>query len=296
MFSQKYSDNTVSFALIIGAAVWGLYWFPLRAIEGMGLSGSWSVVFINACPLIVLCPLFIFNYKKLLGNFQKTILASIMIGFAFSFYAYALLESSIIRATLLFYLSPLWATAIGVMWLNERITKARILSICIGLVGLFLLLSQNDSINKPLNIGDLFAVLSGVFWAIGGSLLKKYPNISIIPLTTFLYIATTFISVIFAALFYMDPLPDIMVIKIALSTAIIWSVFILAPGFILVFMASKILYPGRVSILMMSEVIVAIISASILVPGETMVLIQWLGAIGIISAGLVEVFYGNKSL
>jgi len=94
----------------------------------------------------------------------------------------------------------------------------------------------------------------------------------------------------------MDPLPDIMVIKKALPTAIIWSVFILAPGFILVFMASKILYPGRVSILMMSEVIVAIISASILVPGETMVLIQWLGAIGIISAGLVEVFYGNKSL
>ena len=46
---------------------------------------------------------------------------------------------------------------------------------------------------------------------------------------------------------------------------------------------------------MMSEVIVAIISASILVPEETMVLIQWMGAICIVAAAFIEVFYGNDS-
>ena len=68
------------------------------------------------------------------------------------FYGYSLLESSIIRATLLFYLSPLWSTVIGVIWLNEKFTQSRILSICLGLAGLFLLLSQNDSISNPLNL------------------------------------------------------------------------------------------------------------------------------------------------
>ena len=46
---------------------------------------------------------------------------------------------------------------------------------------------------------------------------------------------------------------------------------------------------------MMSEVIVAIISASILVPEETMALVQWVGAIGIILAAIVEIFFGNTS-
>ena len=294
MLSQRFSDNYLSLAVIVSSAAWGLYWFPLRTLENIGLSGSWSVVFFNACPLIVLIPIFIFKYKKLTSNLKETILPSIMIGFAFSFYGYALLESSIIRATLLFYLSPIWSTVIGVIWLNEKFTQSRILSICLGLAGLFLLLSQNDSINNPLNIGDLFAVLSGVFWAVGGSLLKKYPNGSMISLTTFLYIATTLISLAFATLFYNALMPDIEIIKTAFPTALLWSTFILAPGFIVLFLASKILYPGRIGILMMSEVIVAIISASILVPDETMALIQWLGAIAIILAALVEIFLGRN--
>ena len=46
---------------------------------------------------------------------------------------------------------------------------------------------------------------------------------------------------------------------------------------------------------MMSEVVVAIISAAILIPEETMHSMQWFGAIAIISAGVFEVLYGyNK--
>ena len=44
----------------------------------------------------------------------------------------------------------------------------------------------------------------------------------------------------------------------------------------------------------MSEVIVAILSASILVPEETMVPMQWLGAVAIVMAGLVEVMFGYR--
>ncbi|MDC1254984.1 DMT family transporter [Paracoccaceae bacterium] len=295
MFSRQYSVNTLSLLIFISSTAWGVYWIPLRAIEGVGISGSWAVVMLNACPLLILCPLFIFNYKKMFGNFKTTIFASLMIGSAFSFYAYGLIETTIIRATLLFYISPIWATAIGVIWLNERFTRARVVSIGIGLLGLFLLLSQENSMEYPLNVGDIFAVLSGICWAIGGSTLKKYSYTHILSISTFVYMSTTVISVLFAILFYMDPFPSITAIKVAFPTAAIWSIFILAPAFIVVFKISTILFPGRVGILMMSEVIVAIISASILVPEEMMVLIQWIGAIGIVAAAFIEVFYGNES-
>ena len=55
---------------------------------------------------------------------------------------------------------------------------------------------------------------------------------------------------------------------------------------------SQLLFPGRVGILAMSEVVVAIISAAILLPEERMLLIQWLGAVAIVLAGLIEVVFG----
>ena len=45
---------------------------------------------------------------------------------------------------------------------------------------------------------------------------------------------------------------------------------------------------------MMSEVIVAIISASLLLPDEQMDTIQWLGGVAIILAGFIEVLFGNR--
>lgn len=296
MSTKQYSEKTLSLAIFISAALWGLYWIPLRTIENMGIPGSWTVPFFNACPLLVLIPLFIFYFKIIQGNWMVTLLASIMIGFAFSFYAYGLLETTVIRATLLFYLSPIWSTVIGVVWLKEKFTKARVISIFIGLLGLFFLLSPNNLSNQSLNIGDLFSILSGFCWGVGGSILKRNSNtVSIISLATLLYLSTTVISIIFAILFYADPLPNLASIKSAFPTAAFWSIFILSPGFIVIFKVSQILFPGRVGILMMSEVIVACISASIFLPEETMVIIQWFGVIGIVSAALVEVIFGYKA-
>ena len=296
MSTKQYSEKTLSLAIFISAALWGLYWIPLRAIENMGIPGSWTVPFFNACPLLVLIPLFIFYFKIIQGNWMVTLLASIMIGFAFSFYAYGLLETTVIRATLLFYLSPIWSTVIGVVWLKEKFTKARVISIFIGLLGLFFLLSPNNLSNQSLNIGDLFSILSGFCWGVGGSILKRNSNtVSIISLATLLYLSTTIISIIFATLFYADPLPNLASIKSAFPTAAFWSIFILSPGFIVIFKVSQVLFPGRVGILMMSEVIVACISASIFLPEETMLIIQWFGVIGIVSAALVEVIFGYKA-
>jgi drug/metabolite transporter (DMT)-like permease len=292
MFSKTPSDNTLSLALSVSAAAWGLYWFPLRSIENAGLSGSWSVVFFNLCPLIVLGPWLVFNFRKLIGILGPTLLAAIMIGMAFTLYANGLVETTIVRATMLFYLTPVWSTLIGVMWLSEHLSKARIIAIGVAFLGLFLLLSNGESSNYPLNIGDLYSFLSGIFWAIGAATLNRWAKIPILPLTTFVFVSTTLISALFAGVFYVDPLPDLTMLKAAFPTAAFWSICILLPSFCIIFRISQILFPGRVGILTMSEVIVAIISASILVPEETMLLMQWVGAIAIILAGLIEVIFG----
>ena len=172
MFSEKTPDKTLGIFLALSAGVWGLYWLPLRSIEELGVTASWSVVLFNACPLVVLVPLLLFNYQQLKGLVGPTILAGLMIGIAFNLYANGLLETTVARATLLYYLTPIWSTLLGVVWLSEPLTKARIIAIGVALIGLFLLLSNANSSNQALNIGDLYSFMSGIFWAIGVSVLN----------------------------------------------------------------------------------------------------------------------------
>ena len=294
MFSKVPSDRTLSLALALSAAAWGLYWVPLRTIEESGISGSWSVFVFNACPLVVLCPLLAFNLKKLVGIFLPTAFAAVMIGLAFTLYANGLVETTVVRATMLYYLTPVWSTMIGVIWLSEPLTKARIVAICVAFTGLFLLLAEGDGSASPINRGDIYSLLSGVFWAIGIASLNRWSKIPILPLTTFIFLSTSILSAGFAGFLSTDSAPTFSMIQSVLPTAVFWSIFVMLPCFCIIFRISQVLFPGRVGILTMSEVVVAIVSATILLPEETMSLVQWVGALAIIVAGLVEVFFGHN--
>ncbi len=287
------SDKILSLIIVVSSCAWGLYWLPLRSIEQSGIVGSWSIVLVNACPLIILVPLIFFNLDKFKKYPKPILFAGIMIGAAFTFYANGLVQTSVIRATLLFYLSPIWSTIIGIIWLNERLTIARVISIIVALIGLSLLLYDfRNQETAMLNFGDFSSILSGLFWALGASILKKWSKLPIIPLTAIVYFSTTSLSILLAIIVYKAPIPSLALIGQNFSTAFIWSVIVLLPSFCIIFRISQILFPGRVGILMMSEVAVAVISAKILLPEEQMVILQWIGASAILLAGVVEIIFG----
>ena len=287
------SDKILSLIIVVSSCAWGLYWLPLRSIEQSGIVGSWSIVLVNACPLIILVPLIFFNLDKLKKYPKPIFFAGIMIGAAFTFYANGLVQTSVIRATLLFYLSPIWSTIIGIIWLNERLTIARVISIIVALIGLILLLYDfRNQETVILNFGDFSSILSGLFWALGASILKKWSKLPIIPLTAIVFFSTTSLSILLAIIVYKAPIPSLALIGQNFSTAFIWSVIVLLPSFCIIFRISQILFPGRVGILMMSEVAVAVISAKVLLPEEQMVILQWIGASAILLAGVVEIIFG----
>ena len=287
------SDKILSLIIVVSSCAWGLYWLPLRSIEQSGIVGSWSIVLVNACPLIILVPLIFFNLDKFKKYPKPILFAGIMIGAAFTFYANGLVQTSVIRATLLFYLSPIWSTIIGIIWLNERLTIARVISIIVALIGLILLLYDfRNQETAMLNFGDFSSILSGLFWALGASILKKWSKLPIIPLTAIVYFSTTSLSILLAIVVYKAPIPSFALIGQNFPIAFIWSVIVLLPSFCIIFRISQILFPGRVGILMMSEVAVAVISAKILLPEEQMVILQWIGASAILLAGVVEIIFG----
>ena len=283
-----------SVILFMSAALWGLYWVPLRQMQAMGLSGTWGVALFNAGPLLVLVPYLIHKRAAQMRDLRAVMLIGLATGIGMSLYASGLVYSSVIRVTLLFYLTPIWSTIFGVFWLSERLRPGRIIAIVLGLAGMWLLLASNDSTTQPLNKGDLMALLSGVFWGLGATGLKKWPQAPTTITTTCQLFVTALFCVFLGAVVFGDHLPRAEVILPALPIALGASILVLLPSVFAIFWASKRLFPGRVGILMMSEVLVAIPSASLLLPDEMMTPWQWVGGAIILVACLVEVTAGDK--
>ncbi len=292
---DRQSDNGLSVILFLAAGVWGLYWVPLRILEAGGLSDAWSVAVFNACPLIFLLPYAFLTRRGLLPHLRNILLIGGLTGCALSFYATGLVASTVVRATVLFYLTPVWSTIIGILWLSERCERGRVVAIILGIAGLVLLVAGNDDSTLPLNIGDVLALLSGILWGFGAAFMKRHPETPVGNTMTCMILTTALVSFGLGLFLFPDPFPNVAELANSLPVALPASTIVLVPTVYLILRIARRLYPGRVGILMMSEVLVAIVSASIFLPEETMSFVQWIGASAIILSCVVEVLFEPKS-
>lgn len=90
------------------------------------------------------------------------------------FSAFAQLTASTTRSAVLSYTMPIWAVLFARLALGEPLDTRRLLGLGLGIAGLVALgwpLLQSGQ----LSWGLLYALLSGVVWAAGSTVLKRYP-------------------------------------------------------------------------------------------------------------------------
>src|SRR5438477_8344430 len=122
MLSNQTRPFYPSLAVLIGAILWGVVWYPMRLLEDRGLGGLWLTFVIYAAALLATLP----STVRSLGTLNRspgwlTVLA-LAAGWTNIAFVQAVLGGNILRVLLLFYLSPLWATFMGWLLLGERIT------------------------------------------------------------------------------------------------------------------------------------------------------------------------------
>jgi drug/metabolite transporter (DMT)-like permease len=282
------SPGFASAVVFFSASLWGLYWIPLRFLEDQGVGGGWAVALLNLPAAIVLALIVLWQWGRHRGQLGKAIAIGVLTGFGLALYASGLIYSSVVRATLLFYLTPVWATLIGMVWLGERACWQRWAAIIGGFGGLTLLVSGGGSV--PLNIGDLFAFFSGVFWAFGAAMIMRFGAVPVPGMTMFQFAFTALGAIMLGYIAGTVELPTADVVARVMPMATLLSIVAFLPAVCVLFWAQKFLFPGRVGLLMMSEVLTAVITASLLLPEERMSAIEWTGAALIVGACLVEVF------
>ena len=276
-----------SLTVFVSATVWGLYWIPLRYMDGLGIAPGWAIALTTAPAALALGGVAVRQWSRTRAHLRHALLIGVLTGTGLAFYGLGLIHSSVVRATLLFYLMPVWGTLIGLFWLGERATWTRWSAIAAGLIGLALLMSGGGSV--PLNIGDIFGLLSGIFWSAGAATIMRFDKVPIPGMTALQFAVTAIVAVVVGYLLSDESLPNVQSLTTALPVGTAVAIIGFVPAVIVLFWAQKFLFPGRVGLLMMSEVITAVITASIFLPEETMSTVQWAGAGLVVGACLLEV-------
>lgn len=276
--------------VFVSASVWGLFWLPLREIDRHGLSGPWVILAINLAPLLFFTPVTIRRWSFVRGHLKEVSIIGALVAAGLVFYSLGLIYTTIMRATLLYYLTPVWSTLFGILILSEQVRWHRWAAIALGFAGLLLILSTKSSVAGGLNIGDVMGLLSGIFWGAGVAYTRLHTNVAPIDTAASIYFYSCVIglALLWPLLGADAKIPPLSIWVAAAPVTLAFSLLIFMPTLLAVMWCAQRLSPGRVGILMMSEVLVAGISAPLLA-GEVLSLQEFAGAVLIVGAGLLEV-------
>ena len=279
---QSTNMRTGMLLVCAAASLWGLIWVPMRYVESLGISALWVVVSFQTLPFIALFP---FCRKSLISNradWGIYIAAGGAMGIGFVLYSLGLVVGSVTKTTVLFYLTPIWSTILGRIYLAEKLDMGRWIAISIGLVGCVLIMQMNvfDLRFAP---SDFLGLLSGISWSVGSIIIGKYPKANVTNITLLQYGVGGFLAAI-VALFLGISIPDVMLITSALPVAFVVSVCIFLPSVLIILRVNQYVSPGLVGILMLSEVVTAALSSALFL-GEYLDYWQWAGFVAIIATG-----------
>ncbi len=101
-------------AVALSAALWGLWWLPLRALADAGLSGAAVNAALYGIATLALLPWFWRRRRRLAAGGLLLLGAGGLFGGALVSWNLALILGEVVRVTLLFYLAPVWATLLGI--------------------------------------------------------------------------------------------------------------------------------------------------------------------------------------
>jgi len=287
--AQMGNGTWASITLVIGGMMWGLYWIPVRFFLDLGLTGPWPGIAMFTSALVVLVPLIWRERRTLALQWRDLVFSGMFTGAAFSLYSLSLVYTDVVRSILLFYLTPIWGTFLGVMFLGERLSLGRVAGLLCGLGGLFVVLGDADFVPLPRNSGDWLALASGMCWALGTLGLYRTANISISG-QVFAFVTGAMLLSLIGLVFLPGPLLPSLdggeylgLLQFVLLSAL----YVLPMVYMTIWPATK-LSPARVGLLLMSEVVVGLASAAAL-SGEPFGLRELTGAILIVSAAVLEI-------
>ena len=274
-FSAKYKTHSMLpiVGLLFASTMWGLIWYPLRLLEDNGLDGLWASALMYCGTMIVAIPVLARGWREWKQHPIMFFFMAIATGWTNIAFILAVLDGNVVRVLLLFYLSPLWATLLGVFFLGEQLSRRAMGILGIAMVGAIVMLwHESLGFPAPRDTADWLALSAGIAFAITNVLIHKLNHASIMVKT-----ATGWLGVLFLAF--------ILIIfteqKLNVTTEVIAGAWILG-AVAMTLMNIAVVYGvtnmpvHRSAIILLFEIVVGAVS-SLMLTNEVIEVREWIG-------------------
>ncbi len=274
MVTKSVHSNFPVLALLAGATLWGVVWYPMRLLEGAGLSGLWltaGLFLASSGAGGVLA----WRYRHWFGR-RPWLLICIAISAGWTNLAFilAILDGNIMRVLFLFYLSPVWAVLFGWLFLKEHISVHTIVVLVVALAGGVMMLWQpGESWPWPGSVTDWLALSSGFAFAISNIFIRYGEEIPVPIKSLSSWIGVTIIAVIFI-LIQQPAVPQVGIGVYFGVVALAWFGTVVMTLLVLYGVSNMPIH--RSAIILLFELVVGAISQQLLT-NESMTLVEWSG-------------------
>ena len=220
----------------------------VKSFEGANL---WQILFWRSLFFIFVVIMFlILTYKKnLLISFKKSgfpgIFGGIILSSGFCGYVFAMYNTTVANTNFIIQTQTIFLAIFGYFFLKEKISKITLVSILLAIFGIILMVGSDLSSGQI--AGNIAAFVMPISFAILIIIVRKYPNIDMVPLQLYAGIIAMVIGYVIAGKIFIS-FYDIFLGFLA-------GFFQLGFGFILITIGARNTPSATVGIIMLVEAV-----------------------------------------
>jgi len=236
------------FLVFLGAFFLSFGGLIVKSFEGATL---WQILFWRQLFFVVLVSIFLLlTYKKkifiaLYESGLPGFFGGIILGCGFSAYVFAMYKTTVANANFIIQTQAIFLAIFGYLFLKEKITKLTLVSIIFAIIGIILMVG--NSLSPGQLSGNLVAFIMPSSFAVLIIIVRKYPNVDMLPLQLFAGIVAMLIG------YFVSTKISISINDIFL--AFIAGFFQVGLGFVFITIGAKKTLSATVGILMMTEAV-----------------------------------------
>jgi len=237
--------------IFLGATCLSFGGLIVKSFEGANL---WQILFWRQTFFAIIVAFYLLiSYKKnFFKSFYNSGLAGLIAGFVlsigFSAYVFAMYNTTVANTNFIITTETIFLAVFGYFFLKEKINLKTFISIILGMSGVLLIIGSSLSIQSSEQfIGNIVAFIMPISFAILVVIIRKYPNVDMVPAQFTAGILAAIIGYFIAGKLSISP-HDLFLASMA-------GFFQIGLGFILITIGSQTTPSAVVGVLMLTEAV-----------------------------------------
>jgi len=223
-------------------------------VKSFESANLWQILFWRQTFFAIIVAFYLFiSYKK---NFFKSfynsglsgLIGGLFLGIGFAAYVFSMYTTTVANTNFIITTETIFLAVFGYFFLKEKINLITFISIVLGMSGVLLILGNSLSIQSSEQfIGNIVAFIMPISFAILVVIIRKYPNVDMVPAQFTAGILAAIIGYFIAGKLSISPHD--------LFLALMAGFFQIGFGFILITIGSQTTPSAVVGVLMLTEAV-----------------------------------------